>query len=236
MKVINNSFLIIAFALIACPLHAQTKLMEDSTRYQRMSVTFLPQYLINQAIRIDIEKPIGTRMDRLTISPYLYAGPSTRYQDQKEYRSSSASVPDDYEQVKVEGFGLEASIKHLIRNGRGNLTNWYIAYGGAFHHINLQYQNFVPVPYQEGGLEYYRYMIADQQENINRMELLAMIGIKLYLFDSRVLFLDVYAGPVYKKSWIGSSQANPLIHDAPIDFGFTGVTYRGGIGLGLTLY
>lgn len=229
-------YMFVVLVLLADTSYAQVKVASDSIRYRSMSVAFLPQHLLNQSVRVDIEKPVGARWHRLTLSPYLYAGVTSRYQYQKNSSISSSTVPDDVVSDRVDGLGLELSLKRLIRSGTGKITPWYIAYGGAFHHIVLKYQNFVPAPFQEGDLTYYRYTMADQREAIDRVELMAMLGVKLFLFDAKVLFLDLYAGPVYKKSWITAHQEVVLRHEEPTDFGFSGVTYQSGAGLGIILY
>lgn len=211
-------------------------LAQDSLIYRRASVAFLPQYLISQAIRIDIEKPIGKQPHRLTFSPYLYAGMSSQFEDQRDELPSSIDLPEDYGKDKVTGFGLEVTNKHLLREMNGRVSNWYIAYGAGFHHIQLQYQSLVPTPFTDGELEYYEFTLADQQEEVNRLDLMGMIGIKLFLTNNNILFVDLYTGPIYKHSWIDSSQDKPRNHEEPLSFGFTGATFRAGISLGVMLF
>lgn len=234
MKITKVSSLLSMLVLMLA--YEQSFGQNDTLVYQRISVAFLPQYLINQAIRIDVEKPIGRQCSRLTLSPYLYAGMSSLYEDQRGELSTSINVPDSYGKDKVTGFGLEVANKYLLRGAGGRISNWYIAYGAGYHHIQLAYQDFVPTPFTDGELEYYEFTLADQQENINRLDLAAAIGVKLFLSYNQVLFLDLYAGPVYKNSWIDQSQGAPRDHEEPINFGFSGVTYRGGVALGVMLF
>jgi len=207
----------------------------DSLRYRRSSLAFVPQYLAQQAIRIDWEKPItkGQHVHRLTLSPYWYSGTTDRYTF--EGIPFSGTFPQEYGETQVSGFGLEVLDKYVLHYSNKELSNFYLAFGVGYHRIGLDYLNFEPVPFEEDGATLFRYDFVEQEENIDRLEVIGLFGAKVF-FRGDVLFLDLFAGPVIKQSWISTESASPLAHDNNNDHGYDGVTFRLGAGLGIVIY
>ena len=208
----------------------------DTLRYRVASVAIAPQYLIMQAIRVDLEKPLvwGKHIHRLTFSPYLYAGnnaPQYRY----EGVSSAVVPPDDYGKTKVSGFGLEVLDKYVLRLSNQRLSNFYLAFGTGYHRIRLDYLAYVPVPFTEEGTPLFRFDFADQREQIHRWDVIGLIGLKGYL-PRNVVFFDFFAGPVLRNSWIDASVGLPNEHNEIVDHGYDGITYRVGMTLGVMIF
>lgn len=208
---------------------------QDTLRHRAFSIALAPQYLIMQAIRVDLEKAIapGKRIHRLTVSPYLYAGVASQY-GQGEV-PNTIQRPDGYADTRVNGFGLEVLDKYLLRRSDGTLSNFYVALGAGYHHIRLDYLGYVPVPFIEEGATLFRFDFADQQERINRLDVIGLVGLKPRIRSS-VLFFDFFAGPVLRNSWITASAGQPKQHTTTVDHGFDGVTFRVGVTIGATLY
>lgn len=209
---------------------------QDTLRHRAFSVALAPQYLIMQAIRVDLEKPLmrGRHIHRLTVSPYLYAGDAPQY-DYVGSLPTSVQRPDDYGDTRVSGFGLEVLDKYLLRKGDGVLSNFYLAFGAGYHRIDLNYVGYAPVPFSEGDATLFRFDFADQQDRINRVDLVGLVGLKPRIRSS-ILFFDFFAGPVLRNSWIGTSTEQPKQHSTTVDHGFDGVTFRAGMTIGATLY
>ncbi len=207
----------------------------DSLRYYHNSISVVPQYLFLQAIRIDWEKPIvrGKQIHRLTISPYWYAGNSNRYSFSGI--PSSVTRPDDYGETRVDGFGLEVLDKYTLRFLEQKPSKFYLAFGLGYHRVTLDYVNYEPTPFAENGSTLFRYGFVDQQETINSLEVIGLIGMKIFSRHN-ILFLDVFAGPIIKRSWINTESVAPLAHQEVRDHGFDGVTYRVGVGIGAVIF
>ncbi len=208
----------------------------DTLRHRAVSVALAPQYLIMQAVRIDLEKPLirGRRIHRLTVSPYLYAGDASQY-EQAGGPPASVRLPDDYGDTRVSGFGLELLDKYLLRKPDGTLSNFYLAFGAGYHRIQLDYVGYVPVPFIKEEIELFRFDFADEQDRINRLDVVGLVGLKAPIRSS-ILFFDFFAGPVVRNSWINASVGKPKQHTAVVDHGFDGVTFRAGMTIGATLF
>ena len=218
--------------LLSLPARAQ---LQDSLRRTTFSVALVPQYLVQQAIRIDLETPLvrGKQMHRLTVSPYLYAGRTRRYD--YEGISSTVQQPDDYGETRVSGFGLEVLDKYTVRLINRRPSKVYLACGLSYHRIALDYIAYEPLPFVEDGVPLFRFGFTDQQERIHRLDVIGLLGVKGFFYDSP-LFFDLFAGPVLKNSWLNSDSGVVRRHDAPFDHGFNGVTYRVGASLGVLIF
>ncbi|MGB3779349.1 MAG: hypothetical protein WA960_13400 [Tunicatimonas sp.] len=218
--------------LLSLPTYAQ---IQDSLRRTTFSVALVPQYLVQQAIRVDLEMPLvrGKQMHRLTVSPYLYSGRTRRY----EYAGVPTVVqqPDDYGETRVSGFGLEVLDKYTVRLINRRPSKLYLAYGLSYHRIGLDYTAYEPVPFTEAGVSLFRFGFADQQERVHRLDVIGLLGVKGFFYNSP-LFFDLFAGPVLKNSWLNSDSGVVRDHDAPFDHGFNGVTYRVGAALGVLIF
>ena len=226
--------LIIGFFSLLLSFPAQAQL-QDSLSRTTFSVAVVPQYLIQQAIRIDLEMPLvqGNQMHRLTVSPYVYSGRTRRY----EYAGvpAVAQQPDDYGETRVSGFGLEVLDKYTVRLIDRRPSKLYLAYGLSYHRIGLDYTAYEPLPFTEDGVALFRFGFADQQERVHRLDVIGLLGVKGFFYNSP-LFFDLFAGPVLKNSWLNSDSGVVRRHDAPFDHGFDGVTYRVGASLGVLIF
>lgn len=218
--------------LLSLPARAQ---LQDSLRRITFSVALVPQYLVQQAIRIDLEMPLmrGNQMHRLTVSPYVYSGTTRRY----EYAGVPSVVqqPDDYGKTRVSGFGLEVLDKYTVRLINRLPSKLYLAYGLSYHRIGLDYLAYEPVPFTENGVSLFRFGFADQRERVHRLDVIGLLGVKGYFYNTP-LFFDLFAGPVLKNSWVNSDSGVVRDHEEPFDHGFNGVTYRVGAALGVLIF
>ena len=185
--------------------------------------------------RIDLEKAVtqGKRVHRLTVSPYLYAGDASQYESGDV--PNTVTRPGDYNDTRVSGFGLEVLDKYLLRRPDGMLSNLYLAFGAGYHRIRLDYLGYVPVPFVEEGATLFRFDFANQQERIHRLDVVGLVGLKGRIRSS-VLFLDFFAGPVLRNSWIDAPAGETKQHTGITDHGYDGVTFRAGMTIGATLY
>ena len=208
---------------------------QDSLWLGQPSVALVPQYLIQQAIRIDVERSLGQNaINRLTLSPYLYAGKTARY-EQSINLPSGQETPDDHNQTRVSGWGAEVLIKRPLRSANRASSNIYLAYGAGYHRINLAYQAYAPVPFVEDNLTLYQFGFSEQEENIQRLDVIGLVGLKSYT-QRKLVFFDFFAGPVLKKSRINHAAGISLDHDNIFAHGFDGVTYRVGASVGVMLF
>ena len=208
---------------------------QDSLWLGQPSVALVPQYLIQQAIRIDVERSLGQNAaQRLTLSPYLYAGKTAQY-EQSINLPSGQETPDDYNQTRVSGWGIEVLLKRPLRSANRKSSNIYLAYGAGYHRINLTFQAYAPVPFIEDGLTLYQFAFSEQEESIQRLDVIGLVGLKSYT-RRKLVFFDFFAGPVLKKSWINRPAEISLDHDNIFAHGFEGVTYRVGASVGVMLF
>ncbi len=226
-------FLIVLAALVATAGFAQSS--DSTVSPPKVSVAFAPQYLIMDAIRIDIEFPLVQRKreHRLTLSPYLYAGTTSQYETGS--LPSGGRNEEDFDKTRVSGFGLEVVNKYMLPRYNRDSSRFYVAFGAGYHRIKLDYPGYAPVSFVEDGIQLFEFDFVEEQERINRLDVLVMIGLKA-LSPSKIVMLELFAGPVLRKSWINASGNAPKNHEYVIDHGYDGVAFRLGASLGIYLF
>jgi len=241
---------ILLFTLFAAFINksfAQSESEKDSTKAPTFSVLFAPQYLAMKALRMDFEKTISKKGHRLTISPYYYSGITEEYG--RDRNSQGLRTESGFNQDEVNGFGLEILMKKrskalsevtnlfLMHNGElpKGTGETYFAYGVGYHHINFAFDAADWQTYTEDGLEYWELAVDEQEEVINRIDLIALMGYRTLLANA--IILDFYAGPVIKNSMINSTLEQPREYRESVlkHHGFDGVTFRFGLSIGLFL-
>lgn len=108
---------------------------KDTTKIEGMIYSFVPQYLINRGIRLDIEKQI-TQRSFIQFCPQFYLG------EQKDYNSSDMyynDVPyDEDEFEKVTGGAL--NIYHKVFANPNFVENGiYFSYGLSYSYFEIEY-------------------------------------------------------------------------------------------------
>ncbi|WP_020529428.1 hypothetical protein [Flexithrix dorotheae] len=192
------------------------------------SISFVPQYLLIEAIRIDVEKEIREQKNAVMLGTYIYKGTTDRYADQRNLNNSQ--VNSSYQNDEVSGLGIESLYKFFMVPNQN--ASPYLAAGLGFHHIKLKYLDGGWTPVERDGLEYLELVTENQEETINRLDIIGLIGYK-QSFKSGFLF-DFFIGPVLKNSQITNTQNSPRVQDNPLyHYGFDGVTLRTGFSLGM---
>lgn len=201
----------------------------------KMMLGFSPQYLLMQGVRFQLDLP--SRRNHLryfTLAPYLYAGYTRQYEDTRRTPPGDIEQPDNAGRDQVNGLGLEVMGKHFLRRENERDAPVYISYGLGYHYIELAFQEFGTVAFQEDDLTLYRFAYSEQQESIHRIDVILLIGATT-LSDDEVLFADFFIGPVLKNSFVSSTLSESRDHQALLRYGFNGITLRAGFSLGILL-
>lgn len=188
-------------------------------------VSFVPQYLINNGIRIDYDTRIKDH-HWLQLSPQFYL------------RENSAYSPDDY-----GGYGSGGYEEDYYYEDEYDFTRLL----GAGIHI---YHRFYPSVSFEGHTAYIKYGLTYQYFNINYDEKLfnshverytnihktgADINFGVVTFLNEYIGIDLYAGLGFRYSHRYSDADNPREFNGFFpDYGFTGNIVN--LGLRVSLY
>jgi hypothetical protein len=191
---------------------------KDTVKLDGMIYSFVPQYLINKGIRIDIEKQITPR-SFIQFCPQFYLG------EQKDFNSTDIYYDDvnydDDDFNKVTGGGLNIYHK-IFANTDFTRNGVYFSYGFSFSYFEIDY-------YEE-----YLGSTINANGKIQKYGGDLLIGYQFF-FGSK-LSLDLYTGAGTRFSTMDTNGEN---HDR-FNSNYFGYNYQGnllhvGLRIGLIL-
>jgi len=197
---------------------------------EKVILFFVPQYLITNGIRLDIDirKPDSNKW--WIISPYYYSDGSSSSSlnpsDQYEYN------PHSYE--KMLGYGLGISRKIFIT--KNSYKGLYASLGINYKYFAIKGDNFNYVEITgDDGLVYYEMQDINYTVNINSYNGYAIIGQQFNPFSK--FYIDLFLGFGIKYS-THSSPENVVIkyNRGNIDYGYSGTQLIGGVRLGVAVF
>jgi len=205
---------------------AQKDLKED------LIVFFSPQYMITNAIRLDIDIRQGETNKWWIVAPYFY------------FDNSSTSVlntddlyEDNYDPHVYKdmwGAGLELRRKMFLLS-RNYDKGFYLSFGANYKYFNIIGDNVTYFEEEgEDGLMYHRMADIAYSININSYSGFATIGHQFK--PSSKFFIDLYVGFGLKYSFHNSPQHVSIKYNRDFtDYGYTGTQFLGGFRLGVAL-
>lgn len=112
-----------------------SKAQSDTTKIDGMIYSFVPQYLINHGIRIDIEKQITPR-SFIQFCPQFYLGEQKDFNSNDVYYDDISYSEDDFN--KVIGGGLNIYHK-IFANSDFTSNGIYFSYGLSYSYFEIDY-------------------------------------------------------------------------------------------------
>lgn len=121
--------------IISTLFYSELKAQKDTTKLDGVIYSFVPQYLINRGIRLDIEKQITPR-SLIQICPQFYLGEQKDFNTNDIYYNDISYNEDDFN--KVIGGGI--NIYHKIFANSNFLDNGvYFSYGISYSYFEIDY-------------------------------------------------------------------------------------------------
>ncbi len=185
------------------------------------SIGFVPHYLIMNGLGLNYERKIGDKQ-WLALAPQLYAN--------EQSESNSYDLGSDGFYTSLLGVGLTVMHKYdFIHDLERSI---YIAYGMEFNYFELKYPYEAWYTYEENGLEYYTYGIAEYKETIQRAGVDILIGYRWHPLSN--FYTEIYTGGGIRKSFSETNQTtNPQKFDEYMNgYGYTGTVFLIGLKIG----
>jgi hypothetical protein len=121
--------------IISIFFNTETQAQKDTVKLDGIIFSFVPQYLINRGIRLDIEKQITPR-SFIQICPQFYLGEQKDRNSNDIYYNDVSYDEDDFN--KVTGGGL--NIYHKIFANEDFLSKGvYFSYGVSYSYFEIEY-------------------------------------------------------------------------------------------------
>ena len=197
---------------------------------ERFAVFFVPQYIITNGIRVDVDFRKAESGSWWVISPYYYSDGS----------SSSFLNPSDnydyntYTYKKLIGGGLGISRKIFITKNKNK--GFYAMLGATYKYFKIDGDNLNYVEYTgDDGLTYYEMQDLEYSININSYAGQIILG---HQFNpASKFYIDLFIGFGVKFSE-HSSPENVMVkyNRGAIDYGYSGTQFIGGARFGIALF
>jgi hypothetical protein len=121
--------------IISTFFNVEIQAQKDTVKLDGMIFSFVPQYLINRGIRIDIEKQISPR-SFIQICPQFYLGEQKDHNNNDLYYNDVSYDEDDFN--KIIGGGI--NIYHKVFANKDFLNKGvYFSYGVSYSYFEIEY-------------------------------------------------------------------------------------------------
>ncbi|MFO7829466.1 MAG: hypothetical protein R6V23_12645 [Bacteroidales bacterium] len=221
--------IIILIIAILFVFNGKTSAQENDN--ENLLLSFNPQYLFTNAIRLDFDIRTKNSNNWWVISPYYYTdGDNESFLNRGGYGNYNRKK---YESMYGLGLGIARKIYILPKSGAGGL---YAMAGVTYKYFSIRGDNFTYVETTgDDGLNYYDMQDVEYTININSYGGSVIIGNQFNPFPK--FYIDLYLGFGLKYS-THSSPENVLIeyNRGSIDYGYSGTQFLGGVRLGIAIF
>ena len=205
--------------IVLCTFSLLGFAQEKSYRYMVMGV---PQHILNNSVRIEIDLAQKNSRKWLTLAPQLYyAGED----------SNNNLSTQDYESLKGAGFEL---LSRTFLTGKNHGEGIYLSWGGGYRFVSIGIDDYIWKPYTENGLNFYRQQQAKLNINTHGLSGRVTAGYQFNLSD--IMYADIFVGFGIKYTLYDRPQGSyHTFNQNSLDYGYTGTLFVGGFRLGVAL-
>ena len=197
----------------------QLKAQEKET--YNVLIMGVPQFLVLNGIRVDIDKNIKGTNRWIVFSPEIYNGKGEGIID---------VASRDFLLDKVVGAGMGCAFKYVFSK-KSNAQGIYLAGGGAYQYFDIKSQGIIWSPESEGSVTLEQ-RIGQVHTTINKIGVHSYIGYQSKLTDE--FMVDFFVGFGLRLS-IDNTDQNGItdLGVFPGDYAYSGTTLVAGIRFGL---
>ena len=202
-------FIWLFFLFFSYQINAQEDTLADRIIFQ------VPQYMISQGIRIDLDQKINAQNQWLVISPQFYWAKNTQM----------------YAFDDMIGYGLDLQHKFLLSKNQ-SAEGVYLGYGLTYQNYYAKYHGEDWVTYHEDGVEYQTLKEKMIKQNIFKLGPNFVMGLQVELKD--FLYIDAYAGMGFRIG-IHAYPGRKKFDNNIFDPGYSGIMPLAGLRAGISL-
>ncbi|MFW5754206.1 MAG: hypothetical protein ACOCV9_05330 [Marinilabiliaceae bacterium] len=192
----------------------------QQTERKNLIITAVPQHILNNAIRFEIDVPMSNQSRWLTVAPQFF------------YRAEDMDGAFDHPDYnKLIGAEIDMlSRKYLLSETDG--TGFYYSYGGGYRFLKINTSNHLWQKSPDEELDWYRLNYAQYNINIHGINAKFLTGYQMTLYDNMVA--DAYIGFGLRYSFLDAPEGNFLKFNRNVnDYAYRGMLLVGGLRIGL---
>jgi hypothetical protein len=225
MAGIKSLLLASACLSFAITSFAQSKETAQPSNKLQYNLTFQPLFLLNRAIKLDLELNQSERKIAFIAGAEFYNGDVGMVQSQRN--EFDEAIHD-----KVKGIGINLALKYNL-SGSTRKGHFYVSPGFVFRNLELQLKGPGFYSYMEDNVEYFAYGETEKSYKVKPTLFYANFG---YQLVAGVVVIELYGGLGYKSS----KEVPELERARSYSEYFQGYTHngniiQGGIKLGFQL-
>lgn len=212
-----RKIMIIAILIAILPV-SRLFAQKDTVKIDGMIYSFVPQYLINKGVRLDIEKQITSR-SFIQICPQFYLGEQKDYNSTDIFYNDVSYDEDDFNSV----IGGALNIYHKVfANSDFTKNGIYFSYGVSYSYFEIDY------------LEEYLDNTINTTGEIQKYGGDLLIGYQ-FIFNNK-LSLDLYTGFGTRFSQMDTEAVNKnRFNSNYFSYNYSGNLMHLGVRIGLVL-
>jgi hypothetical protein len=163
------------------------------------NISTTPQYIFNDALKMDIERKIGPK-DWIGLSAEYYYGPI--YQDSTAYGPNSTlyRYHTPHQGDFIHGAGITLDIKEFVS------PRYFLAFGLNYARLTIDYQDNAWVKSEQYGITYYNFTLANGKLQIDRYD--GFFGFGYSSKPASGFHVDFFLGGGYRVINSNSSLGN----------------------------
>jgi hypothetical protein len=217
--------------LLSIGTFASINAKQPEKKEHNLIIFGVPQYIITNGLRVDLDIHKKDSPHWLIISPYYYFDRSSV---DLLNLSGSEDYYDPYSYDQMIGVGLGFGRKTFLSKEPVS-KGVYLYYGADYKYFDIDGNNYTWVEYiGTDDLPYQQMDNLDYTMKINSIAASACIGYQNQILSS--LYLDLYLGFGVKYAFHNSPQhVTTKYNRGSNDYGYTGTHLVGGIRLGIGL-
>jgi hypothetical protein len=225
----NRTYYISLLLLTVVLLPLQAEWPEN--REHNFIISGVPQYLISNGLRVDLDIHHKGSPNWLILSPYYYVDNESV---DPIYLGGSDDNFDLYSYDQMLGVGLGIARRTFL-SGEPVSEGFYLSYGAHYKYFDIDGNNFTWVEYTgEDELPYQEMMDIEYKLYIHSIGAYATVGYQKQVMPS--LYLDVFLGFGVKYSFHRSPEkVTTRYNRGLLDYGYTGTHVVAGIRIGVGL-
>jgi hypothetical protein len=187
---------------------------------KNMIITAVPQHILNNAIRFELDIPMANQSKWLTIAPqFFYRGEDF----------DNAFYHPDFDKL----IGGEIDLlnrKYFMTETHG--AGFYFSYGGGYRFLKITTTNELWKKNPDQGLDWYRLNKGQYNINIHGLNAKCLAGYQMTIYDD--LIADAYIGFGLRYALTEEPEGNFLKFNKNVnDYGYRGMLLVGGLRIGL---
>lgn len=216
----DSNFIKLTTLLAALILLIASSALSAQEKPMSRAIMMSPQYVLNNALRIEFDFKLDSTNTWLIIAPQFY---------QKHKDSDDALNHREYNQMI--GAGVDILMRnYLLKNKSGK--SFYYSYGIGYRYLNIETDSYLWEPSVDNNLTFYQRGNSNYRFAIHGVSIRTTAGFQFNIINK--LMGDGFIGVGMKYAFYDRPDGSFIrLNAGPSDYGYIGTYFVGGFRIGI---